>query len=576
MASVFFASVIVLPNIGLERKDNAASYKHYVFNEKKVARVDIQLEATDWEEIKDNPLEEEFKQANVTVNGKKVEGVAIRTKGNSSLTSVARSDSERYSLKIDFDYYDSTQSLYGLKKLNLNNNFSDSTQMREFVSYELMEQMGIPTPSHSYMYVTVNGEDYGLFLGVEAVDETFLANTFGSTDGFLYKPDGTGSDLKWISDNIKDYSGIGLKTNESNIEESKIIKMLDAINNGGDLEKVLDVYEILKYFALNTALVSLDSYQGTMKHNYYLYENDGVFSIIPWDYNMSFGGFGGMGGPRGEKKEDTDKSLDERRSEENNALNEQGNEKMPGMTSELISDSAINFSISEPVSGTTLEERPLLNALLSNETYNAKYMEYLDDIATKILTEENVETITKDLAAILTTYVEADPSKFYTTDDFLAGVSGDKSLPEFAKRRSESILKQLSGELVVKSQAGRGTGGFGQGMAPPGQIGKGEKDAGARPEIEKGRLPEGFDPSKMPENFDPSQIPEGFDPSKMPVGGNFGPGGPNGQNDKLSSRNNNSTPVNSTYSLALNGILIGLLVSMLFMIGKFNRRRGFR
>lgn len=49
---------------------------------------------------------------------------------------VANSDSDYYSLKVDFNYYNSSQSFYGLTKLNLNNNISDSSQMREFVSYE--------------------------------------------------------------------------------------------------------------------------------------------------------------------------------------------------------------------------------------------------------------------------------------------------------------------------------------------------------------------------------------------------------------------------------------------------------
>ena len=35
-----------------------------------------------------------------------------------------------------------------------------------------------------------------------------------------------------------------------------------------------------------------------MIHNYYLYEEDGQLSMIPWDYNLAFGGFsaGGFGG----------------------------------------------------------------------------------------------------------------------------------------------------------------------------------------------------------------------------------------------------------------------------------------
>lgn len=113
----------------------------------------------------------------------------------------------------------------------------------------------------------------------------------------MYKPDGTGSDLKWISDDIPDYSGMNLKTNKDTKDQSELIEMLDAINHGGDIEKYLDVDEMLRYFAVNTAVVNLDHYQGNLKHNYYLYEENGVFSILPWDYNMSFGGFGvgGMG-----------------------------------------------------------------------------------------------------------------------------------------------------------------------------------------------------------------------------------------------------------------------------------------
>ena len=32
-----------------------------------------------------------------------------------------------------------------------------------------------------------------------------------------------------------------------------------------------------------------DSYLGHTGHNYFLYEEDGVLSILPWDYNLAFG-----------------------------------------------------------------------------------------------------------------------------------------------------------------------------------------------------------------------------------------------------------------------------------------------
>src|SRR5699024_8842609 len=77
----------------------------------------------------------------------------------------------------------------------------------------------------------------------------------------------------------------------------------------------------------------------------------------------------------------------------------------------------------------------------------------------EILTEQNVLAITTKLQDLLQEAVEEDPSKFATTEQFLAGVSGEQSLPEFAKQRSESILKQLAGEIEGISGAGSGFGG---------------------------------------------------------------------------------------------------------------------
>ncbi len=629
---LFGVMVAVLPNLGIDTKNTEFSYETLVFNKSKVTTVDIEIADEDWEDMLENAADEELKQANITINGKTIENVAIRTKGNLSLRSVVNSDSDRYSLKVDFDYYDDTKSLYGLKKLNLNNNYSDSTLMREYISYELMEKMGLPTPAHSYMYVTVNGEERGLYLGVEAVDETFLANNYGSNNGFLFKPDGTGSDLKYISDNIADYTGIGLKTNEDNVENSKLTEMLDAINNGGDIEKYIDVDEMLRYFAVNTALVNLDSYQGNMKHNYYLYENNGVFSIIPWDYNMSFGGFGAGGGGMGggnpnQMRGNTNKELPEGETDENadipavtqsqegqangeqaqggqqngeqpqggqpngeqpqedqsngeqtqdgqqNANRNKGNfDMVGGMSSNLMSDSAINFSVTTPVSGTTLEERPLLNALLSNETYRAKYESYLEQLATTYFTEDYIQSITNNLAMLLTSYEEADPTKFYTTEQFLEGVSGDNSLPEFAKQRSASILKQLSGELVVETSA-----------TAQGNMAMPNGDTNDEASGNQMQMPDDFDPSQLPEDFDPSQLPEDFDPSQIPEGGmgngqgggaNGGPmqrpdanGGPNQGNGQATQETgiDKSTVLTATATFSF-------LVAALLFVFRFNRR----
>ncbi|MGM9966170.1 CotH kinase family protein [Rummeliibacillus sp. TYF005] len=538
---VFICAIGILPNLSIKEKNIETSYVSQVFNHNKVTTVDIELSDDDWKDMLNNPLKEEVKEATVTVNGKKLEHVGVRTKGNLSLREVANDDdSDRYSLKLDFDYYNDEQSLYGLKKLNLNNNYSDATQMREYLSYQLMEKMGLPTPSYAYMYVTVNGKDRGLFLGVEQVDETFLAKNFETNTGALYKPDGTGSDLKWISDDLDDYTGLNVKTKIDEDSENATVDFLKAINNKGkSLEDTANVDNLLRYFAVNTALVNLDSYQGNLKHNYYLYEENGKFNIIPWDYNMSFGGFGVGGGFRDPQPQTntTSKQTDSRKNtnstnsttRENNSTEQNSNTTENGMptppdgngqppqgrsgqmppgenddqggmqppqgqngeapaapqdssnaqsgeqsktntkndtsnankkgnvgqkaagasNSDLLAESSINFSITTPISGTTLEERPLLNVLLSNDQYKEKYEGYLKKVATSYLTENQIAVETAKIAKLIKPYVEKDPTKFFTKEDFEKAVLGDNSLPEFAKQRSKSILKQLSGELNV-------------------------------------------------------------------------------------------------------------------------------
>ncbi len=488
----------VLPKLEQKSDQLDSSSVERVFDQTKVKNVDITVNESDWQSLLDNPLAEKYVEATIEIDGTTLENVGLRTKGNSSLTSVAgMEDSDRYSFKLDFDYYNSNQSLFGLKKLNLNNNFSDATQMKEYLSYQLMDKMGLPTPANSYMYVTINGQEWGLYLGVEQVDEVFIARNFEDKTGDLYKPEGTGSDLKWISDQIKDYSGLDLKTNLNSSDQSAMIEMLAAINNGEDIEEHLDIDEMLRYFAANTALVNLDSYQGQMKHNYYLYEQNGKFSIIPWDYNMAFGGFGvGRGGgfqPGGNDQEGMEMN--------------RGNRNFMGgfPTGDLMNEENINFSITTPVSGTTLQERPLLNSLLSVDQYREKYEQYLAEIANTFLTKESIESITTEISNLILPYVEKDPTKFYTTEEFLAGVSGNSSLPEFARLRAESIKKQLAGELVVEADTDSGM------MMPQdmgewqGQLGEeppnfpnGNMEPPNRGEEEQGRVPPNFNNGEQP------------------------------------------------------------------------------
>lgn len=179
MLVIFIVVMGVLPKLGVTINGQGQTYATDVFDQSKVTTVDITVDEADFKKMLESPLDEEMYSADVVINGEKVENVGFRTKGNLTLRSVAQmEDSDRYSWKIDFDKYVDEQNLHGLKKLNLNNNYSDPSQMREYLAYSLMKKMGVPTPNFSYMYVTINGKEWGLYLGVEAIEETFLQQNF--------------------------------------------------------------------------------------------------------------------------------------------------------------------------------------------------------------------------------------------------------------------------------------------------------------------------------------------------------------------------------------------------------------
>lgn len=461
----------------VERADSATdTYAAHIFQEDTVNEINIEIDEADWQDMLENPLEEEYHKANVTINGETVGNVAIRTKGNTSLTSVANSDSDRYSFKLDFDYYDNNGNYYGLKKLCLNNNYSDNSSMREYISYKIMGEMGLDVPECAYSHITVNGEEWGLYLAVEPVDEVFLAAHFADATGDLYKPEGkggTGANLVCNGGDISAYTGLNLKTNLSSSDGKEILALMQALEDGKNLEEVLDVEKALKYIAANVALANFDSYLGNTTHNFYLYEENGRFTIIPWDMNLAFGGFGGgevdiyeptkqgMGGfGGGDKRKDTqDNDAVPNAAENTEAQADANNQPQPP-------DNADMQGMPSMDSG----EKPLVTTLLGNETYRSMYEGYLKEIAEKYFAQEYMTELVTKIHDLIAPYVQNDPTAFCTYAEFEQACSTDPtdqySLVYYAVNMAESIENQLNGgepTFNTSSMQGGGFGGGGKG-----------------------------------------------------------------------------------------------------------------
>ncbi|VIF85716.1 spore coat protein [Clostridioides difficile] len=578
-------------------------YIEKYFNRDKVMEVNIEIAESDLKDMNENAIKEEFKVAKVTIDGDTYGNVGIRTKGNSSLTSVVNSDSNRYSYKINFDKYNTSQSMEGLTQLNLNNCYSDPSYMREFLTYSICEEMGLATPEFAYAKVSINGEYHGLYLAVEGLKESYLENNFGDVTGDLYKSD-EGSSLQYKGDDPENYSNLIVESDKKTADWSKITKLLKSLDTGEDIEKYLDVDSVLKNIAINTALLNLDSYQGSFAHNYYLYEQDGVFSMLPWDFNMSFGGFSGFGG------------------------------------------GSQSIAIDEPTTG-NLEDRPLISSLLKNETYKTKYHKYLEEIVTKYLDSDYLENMTTKLYNLIASYVKEDPTAFYTYEEFEKNItssiedssdnkgfgnkgfdrnnsnnnSGNKSdekevtaeltLSEVKTNMDNETENNTTGDSKNKNNTNDDKSENGNNQKPEGSMGKGGKSIPGVLEVAKDMSKtiksqlngetsstkqnsgdESSSENKGTEKFDEDvggmpEPPEGMD-GKMPSGmGNMDNGDMNGKNGNMNRNQGNpreaggfenkgggSMSKTRTYSkLILGGASMIIMLIMLVGVSNINRRR---
>lgn len=733
-------------SLGIQKASSAPGYETRLFDTSKVHTVNIVMD--NWDEFIESCTDEEYAACSVVIDNEAYKNVAIRAKGNTSLSNVQSYGNDRYSFKIEFDHYDNTKTYYGLDKLSLNNIIQDNTYMKDYLTYQMMGYFGVSAPLCSYVQILVNGEEWGLYLAVEGVEESFLSRNYGNDYGELYKPDsmsmgggrgnggkfdmddwqnnqdnadensdssanakpdmqegnnqfpesgmqkpgetgqqgdniqppkgsgqeeqggqmqqpngsnqggmqagqmkpgnmeftieqlkqmatsldddtlsstaeflgyqskeamlsaleaatdldsflngktmmdlaslfmgqnggfgqggmqmpgmnggmgGMGSSdvsLIYSDDEYSSYSNIfdNAKTDISDTDKDRLIASLKKLNENSDIEDIVNVEEVIRYFVVHNFVCNFDSYTGSMIHNYYLYEEDGQLSMIPWDYNLAFGGF--VGGSD--------------------------------------ATSLVNYPIDTPVSGGTTESRPMLSWIFENEEYTELYHQYFAEFISQYFDSGYFAEMIDGVKALISPYVESDPTKFCTYEEFEKGID---TLKEFCLLRAESINAQLNGTIASTSDKqdketlidasnlsisnmGSMGGGQGGGMNRPdnneqGQMpgmmnhdtsgkqngftpqvpennNQSETNAPSDPSETQGQLPNGGNSMQPPQND--GEMPE------MPQDGNMQgfPQGDNGQG-MIRPDNNNGQMGNQVSSLNCNSyIMLGVCFAVLF------------
>ena len=473
--AIIFYNNLALPvgNIGY-----AMEYTDALFDKSKIIEIDIIMDDVKWNEMLQNARQEVYYECDVVVNGTTFKQVGIRPKGNTSLSSIAGDpNNNRYSFKLEFDGFVDGQTCFGLDKLVLNNNYADTTNMKEAIVYDMFEFLDADASLYNYAKISVNNEYWGVYLALEAVEESFMLRNYGMKKGYLYKPDsmnfggnngdkkgagnkdskmpeggfkmpeggfkmpenfgnaggerpqmpnfengqgerkafagggegagrggfggmGGGSNLNYVDDDLDSYKTIwNSEVNDSTkSDHERVVEALKNVHGRTNIEKYIDVDQILKYMAVHNFSVNEDSLSGSMAHNYYLYEGNGQISILPWDYNLALGGMHG-GGATG----------------------------------------VINDPIDDLWRGTKL-----FDFVLESEEYKARYHEYYNKLVNEYIYGGKFEETYNRIRTQIDALVETDPNSMYNYEDYLKGAD---LLYDVVMLRAESIKGQLEGTI---------------------------------------------------------------------------------------------------------------------------------
>ncbi|MDH4322162.1 MAG: CotH kinase family protein, partial [Desulfobulbaceae bacterium] len=185
-------------------------------------------------------------------------------------------------------------SWHGLRQVSLNAMGTDSTMLREYLTWSLFRVLGMAVPRVQYARVTINNEYIGLFLFVEAVaPEMFDRRGLGG-DGALFRPraggycgDLTVASLDRAGDCWEKLSPAGTDA----WELAALIREIEATpvaSFAAFVDRRFDVDSLLNWLAATI----LTSDNETYNKGYFLYRSrrePARWTVAPWGHDRAYG-----------------------------------------------------------------------------------------------------------------------------------------------------------------------------------------------------------------------------------------------------------------------------------------------
>ncbi len=197
-----------------------------------------------------------------------------------------RSLDQKPAFKLKFDFVQDGQRFRGLKRLTLNNLVQDPSMLHEWVAYTIFRALDVPAPRIGYVYLTLNGQPYGLYANIETPDDVFLDRWFPSTH-HLYEG-AYGQDL--FEGHVGNLEvDEGSEADRDDLEA--LVEALDDHEEGGFYAASADLVDwprVLRMMAAEVYTGHWDGYAPSRNNYYFHFDADGRLTVLPWGTDQTF------------------------------------------------------------------------------------------------------------------------------------------------------------------------------------------------------------------------------------------------------------------------------------------------
>jgi hypothetical protein len=265
-----------------EGADKAAPF----YNPLAVSNIKLTLPDASFNELNNNPGTTVYQHAAVTITT--ADGVVtnfadigVRLKGQATRVNLYG----KAPLKLKFDQFVPGQKFMGLTRMTLNSMVQDPSYVHEDMTYRIYRAMGVVAPRTTYSWVTLNGQDFGLYMNIETVDSQMLKRW--TTPKHLYSSNCYGADMTpWQSGCYDTNYGDADRTD---LNSAVAVSNLDGADWWAAVNQVANMTEVINLMATDIFTSNWDGYTDVVQNNYYIvFDNTGKLSLIPWGEDGTF------------------------------------------------------------------------------------------------------------------------------------------------------------------------------------------------------------------------------------------------------------------------------------------------